>query len=289
MPRFGAIEAGGTKFVCGVGTGPDDLECAEFPTGAPEETVRRAIEFFRSHGTLDGIGIGSFGPIDRDPTSPKFGYITTTPKPGWRHFNFAGCVREALGVPVAFDTDVNAAALAEFRWGAAQNARNFLYVTIGTGVGGGAIINGELVGEPRHPEMGHILVPHDRDRDPFPGSCPYHRDCLEGLIASPALEARWGEPPRAYPSDHPAWPLVTGYLAVGLATWTCTLCPEKIALGGGIMQRAELFPRLQRALEEILNGYTVAPVLVPPRLGTRAGVLGGILLAARLAGSSRHN
>lgn len=290
MSRFGGIEAGGTKFVCGVGSDPNDLETIEFPTTTPDETIQRVADFFRSRAPVEAIGIGSFGPIDRNPQSPTFGYITTTPKLSWRNFDFAGAVREALGVLVSFDTDVNAAALAEFHWGAAQGIPDFVYITVGTGVGGGAVVNGRLLsGERQHPEMGHIRVPHDRERDPFPGNCPYHGDCLEGLIAAPALEARWGQSPRLYASNHPAWDLVTDYLALGLVAWTCTLCPERIVLGGGIMQRAELSPRLQCKLEALLNGYIAAPVLVPAGLGTRAGVLGGIVLAARLPNISRHN
>lgn len=282
MPRFGGIEAGGTKFVCAVGSDPNDLESLEFPTQSPAETIRQAADFFRSRQSIDALGIGSFGPIDRDPKSPTFGYITSTPKLAWRNFDFAGALRYALHVPIAFDTDVNAAALAEFRWGSARGVGTFLYITVGTGVGGGAMINGELLHGRQHPEMGHVLVPHDWKRDPFPGSCPSHGDCLEGLVSAPALEARWGQSPRLLSSDHPAWDLVTDYLAAGLVNWTYTLCPEKIVLGGGLMQRTELFPRLRDRVEQLLNRYIDPPELVGPQLGTRAGVLGAISLAARV-------
>src|SRR5947207_12330074 len=191
---FGAIEAGGTKFVCGIGTGPDDLKTIQFPTSSPQATLAIAIEFLRgqSRGELRAVGIGSFGPIDLHSTSLTFGYVTSTPKAGWQNYNLAGTVRDALAVPVGFDTDVDAAALGEARWGAAQDLSDSLYLTIGTGIGGGAIINGRVLHGLVHPEMGHIRVPHDRERDPFCGCCPFHGDCLEGLASGRAIEGRRG-------------------------------------------------------------------------------------------------
>src|SRR3984957_4578901 len=216
MPRLGGIEAGGSKFKCAAGSGPADAEIAEFPTTTPQETIGRVAEFFRTREPVESVGIASFGPIDPNPQSPTFGYITSTPKPGWRNFNFAGAVKDALGIPVAFDTDVNAAALAESRWGAARGLRNFLYVTVGTGVGGGALVDGRLLHGRLDHEMGHILVPHDRALDPFAGNCPYHGDCLEGLAAGPAIEARWGLPGHLLPDNHAAWDLEVDYLAHGI-------------------------------------------------------------------------
>jgi len=279
MPRLGGIEAGGSKFVCATGSGPEDAEIAEFPTTTPEETIPRVVEFFRARGRVAAIGIASFGPIDPNPESPTFGYITSTPKPGWRNFDFAGAIHRALGLPIAFDTDVNAAALAESHWGAARGLRSCLYITVGTGLGGGAFIDGRLLHGRLHPEMGHIRVPHDRVRDPFPGNCPYHGDCLEGLAAGPAIQARWGQPGRALPDGHAAWDLEAEYLALGIVNWTCTLSPQRILLGGGVMQRAELFAKLRHRVGELLNGYLQPPEIVPPELGTRAGVLGAIALA----------
>ena len=214
---FGSIEAGGTKFVCGVGTGPADLKTMQFPTTSPAATLAIAIEFLReeSAGELKAVGIGSFGPIDLHSTSLTFGYVTSTPKAGWQNYNLAGTVRDALGVPVGFDTDVSAAALGEARWGAAQNLTDFLYLTIGTGIGGGAIINGRVLHGLVHPEMGHIRVPHDLVKDPYPGGCPYHGDCLEGLASGPAMQARWGKAAQDLPPDHPAWTLEAHYLAHG--------------------------------------------------------------------------
>src|SRR5580692_4345369 len=174
MPRLGGIEAGGSKFKCAAGSGPADAEITEFPTTTPQETIGRVAEFFRTREPVESIGIASFGPIDPNPQSPTFGYITSTPKPGWRNCDFAGAVARALGLPVAFDTDVNAAALAEHRWGAASGIANFIYVTVGTGIGGGAMLDGRLLHGRLHPEMGHVRIPHDRARDSFTGNCPYH-------------------------------------------------------------------------------------------------------------------
>ena len=279
-----------------MGSGPQDLETIEFPTTQPDETIQRAVEFFRVRREIAAVGVASFGPIDPNPQSPTFGYITSTPKPGWRNCDFAGAVARALGLPVAFDTDVNAAALAEHRWGAASGIANFIYVTVGTGIGGGAMLDGRLLHGRLHPEMGHVRIPHDRARDPFPGNCPYHGDCLEGLAAGPAIEARWGQPGKLLPDGHAAWDLEADYLALGILNWTVTLAPERVILGGGIMQRPELLPKIAARLTELLNGYMAVPDLRPPELGARAGVLGAIALANDLLNDaprghtvSRHN
>lgn len=293
MPIYGGIEAGGTKFVCAVGSGPADLRAeARFPTTSPKETIERAIEFFRRQPEpLAAAGIASFGPLDPDPASPTFGYVTTTPKPGWAHTDFAGTVGRALGVPVGFDTDVNGAALGEHRWGAAQGLDTFVYLTIGTGIGGGGMVNGKRIHGLVHPEMGHIRIPHDRQHDPFPGCCSYHGDCLEGLAAGPALEQRWGQRGETLPAEHPAWALEAHYLALGLVALICTLSPQRIIMGGGIMQQPRLLPQVRRQVQELLNGYLQAPeiteriedYIVPPALGNRSGVLGAIALAQQAA------
>jgi fructokinase len=289
MSLFGAVEAGGTKFVCGIGTGPDDLQITQFPTTSPEETVQRTLAFFREQGAaLDAVGIASFGPIDPHSGSPTYGYITSTPKAGWQNFDLAGTVGRALKVPVGFDTDVNGAALGEAKWGAARGLTDFLYLTIGTGIGGGAMTHGRILHGLLHPEMGHIRIPHDLARDPFPGGCPYHGDCLEGLASGPAMEARWKMPAGFLPSDHEAWALEAHYLALSLATWVCTLSPQRILMGGGVMQQAHLFPMIRRELALLLNGYIQADAItredfvVPPELGSRAGVLGALALAQGL-------
>jgi len=283
MTVYGGMECGGTKFVCATG-GEDGklLARTEFPATTPAETIARALEFFRTQPhPLQSIGIGSFGPVDLDPASPKFGYITSTPKNGWRDTDLMGAVRRATSLPVAFDTDVNAAALGEARWGAAQGLDTFLYLTIGTGLGGGAMVNGRLLHGLVHPEMGHIRVPHDLGADPFAGGCPFHGDCLEGLVSGPALEARWGQRGETLPPDHPAWDLEAHYIALGLVTWICTLSPQRIIVGGGVMRQAHLFPRIRAKVLALLNGYIQAPDIVPPVLGGDAGVLGAIALAAR--------
>jgi fructokinase len=292
MAIWGGIEAGGTKFVCAVGTGPGDVRAeVQFPTTTPAETLGRAIAFFqaqRGRGLdLAGVGIGSFGPLDPDPASPTFGYITTTPKPGWAWVDVAGTVREALGVPVRFDTDVNAAALGEARWGAAQGLDTFLYLTVGTGIGGGGLVHGHLLHGLMHPEMGHIRIPHDWQEDPYPGCCPYHGDCLEGLASGPALEGRWGRRGEMLPADHPAWDLEARYLALALVNFICTLSPQRIVMGGGVMRKRHLFPLIRREVQDLLAGYIqaraileeVEAYIVPPALGDRAGVLGAIALA----------
>jgi fructokinase len=287
---YGGIEAGGTKFICAVGTSPADIrDEARFPTTTPAETIEQAINFFRPHqANLAAVGIGSFGPVDLEPTSPTYGYLTATPKPGWSNIDFAGHLGRALAVPVGFDTDVNAAALGEQRWGAAQGLDNFIYLTIGTGIGGGAMVNGRLLHGLVHPEMGHIRLPHDWTADPYPGFCPFHGDCLEGLAAGPALEGRWGQRAETFPAGHPAWELEAHYLALALMSFICTLSPQRIILGGGVMAQPSLFPLLRRQVQTLLNGYVQHPsitsngiegYIVPPGLAGRAGVLGAIALA----------
>jgi fructokinase len=295
MPLWGGIEAGGTKTVCAVGTGPDDLRAEErIPTTTPDETIGRVLAFLREQAReepLAAVGIASFGPLDLNPESPSFGQIIVTPKPGWAHTNWAARIQQGLGTPVGLDTDVNAAALAEHQWGAARGLGDFVYLTIGTGIGGGGMVHGRLIHGLNHPEMGHMRVPHDRALDPFEGSCPYHGDCLEGLAAGPALEARWGQPAATLDEDHPAWPLEAEYLALGLVNFICTLLPQRIIMGGGIMQQPRLFTLVRRRVQELLSGYFRAPqilyrideYIVPPGLGQRAGVLGAIALAQRAA------
>lgn len=288
MPLYGAIEAGGTKFVCAVGTGPDDLRAAtRFPTTTPDETLGRAIAFFREQPTRPrAVGIGSFGPVDPDPSSDTYGYITSTPKDGWRHVDFAGAIRRALDVPVAFDTDVNAAALGEHRWGAGRDVDSLLYLTVGTGIGGGALVRGRPIHGLLHPEMGHVRLPRDPAVDPFEGVCPYHGDCLEGLASGPAIERRWGTPAEELPAGHDAWPLEAHYLALALVNYVVTIAPERIILGGGVMHQRRLFPLVRRAVQDLLNGYIDVPAItqnidtyiVPPGLGDRAGVLGALAL-----------
>ncbi len=299
-PLYGGLEAGGTKFVCAVGTGPQDIRAeTRFPTTTPHETIRKTLDFFREQQELAGsrltaIGIASFGPVDLHPASPTFGYITSTPKAGWQNVDLVGAISQELDVPIGFDTDVNGAALGEGLWGAARGLDTFIYLTIGTGIGGGGMVGGQTIHGLLHPEMGHIRIPHDLQSDPYEGGCPYHGDCLEGLASGPAIEARWGMRAENLPPDHPAWDLEAHYLALALTNFICVLSPQRIILGGGVMRQGHLFPRIQAGVQKLLRGYIRArPVLeeiggyiVPPALGERAGVLGAIALARRAAESA---
>jgi fructokinase len=246
---------------------------------------------------LAALGIASFGPIDPQPRSPTFGYITSTPKPHWAHTDFAGAMRRALHLNVGFDTDVNLAALGEGRWGAGQGLANLIYLTIGTGIGGGGLAGGRLIHGLVHPEMGHMRVPRDPARDPYTGHCPYHGDCLEGLACGPAIAARWGQSADSLPEGHPGWELEADYLALALVNVICTLSPERIILGGGVMSHAPLFPLVRERVVQLLNGYVQSPAivrhidtyLVPPALGARSGVLGAIALAQQLAAEDQDS
>jgi len=302
-PVVGAIEIGGTKVMCAIGTGPGDLRAeTRVATTAPDETLSRVATFFTEHAAREpvaAIGIASFGPLDLDERSATWGHITATPKPGWSHTDVAGALHRALGVPVAVDTDVNGAALGEHRWGAGRGIDPLVYVTIGTGIGGGGGINGRPMHGLVHPEMGHVRVPHDREADAFAGLCPFHGDCLEGLASGPAMRERWGAPVESLPADHPAWALQARYVALGLANIVCTLSPRRIVVGGGIAAQPALLPMVRAEMAALLAGYVQARVLlddidsyvVSAALGERAGVLGAMALAldalAR-AGRRRH-
>jgi fructokinase len=287
---YGGIEAGGTKWVCAIGTGPDDLlQTVTFPTARPKETIARAAEFFAANGSLAAIGLGSFGPIDIQRSSPTWGRITTTPKPGWADTDVVAALSAELGVPLAFDTDVNAAALGEHRWGAAAGLETFCYITVGTGIGGGGMANGRLMHGLIHPELGHMRIPHDRARDPFDGVCPYHGDCFEGLASGEAIRARWGAA-AGETMDERGRELEAEYLALGLLNVICTLSPQRIILGGGVMNEPSLLSLVRLRVQDLAAGYFDTPELgaaiddyiVPPALGDRAGVLGALELA-RLA------
>ena len=289
MSVFGGIETGGTKWRCAVGTGPDDVRAAEsIPTTTPAETIDRTVEFFQSVGSVDAVGIGSFGPVDRDVASPTWGQITTTPKPGWAHTVVGPEIRRRLSVPVAFDTDVNAAALGEHRWGAAQGLDTFCYITVGTGIGGGGMAGGKLLHGLVHPEFGHVRIPHDLDRDPFPGVCPYHGDCWEGLASGRAIEGRWGRSASELIDDEAVWELEAHYLALGLISVICILSPQRIILGGGVMAAPGLLERIHREVKDLLGGYVQSPAvgdgmagyITLPSLGSQSGVFGAIALAS---------
>jgi fructokinase len=291
----GGVEAGGTKLVCAIGTGPDDIRAeTHLANTGPAETLPRAVAFFTEHARrwpLAALGVATFGPVDLRLGSATFGFITTTPKQGWANVDVAGPFRRALGLPVGFDTDVNGAALAEHRWGAAQGLDTFVYLTVGTGIGGGALVNGRLLHGLVHPEMGHIPLPRDPHADAFAGACPYHGDCLEGLASGHAMRARWGVSPESLPVEHPAWSLEAHYLALGVASIVAVLSPRRVIVGGGVMAHAPLLARVRHAVRDALAGYLQAPALagdlddyiVPPALGARAGVLGALALGQAAA------
>ena len=285
---YGGVETGGTWCACALGPGPQDLLAhEEFPTKGPEETLDRIAGFFESHPRPAAIGVGSFGPVDRDETSPTWGFVTTTPKPGWQHISVGPLLQQRLGVPVGFDTDVGAAALGEFRWGASAGLPSSCYLTVGTGIGAGLISDGRIWRGLVHPEVGHMRIPHDTQRDPFEGICTVHGDCWEGLASGPAIAARWDEDPAELPGDHPAWDLEAEYLALGILSIVSVVSPHRVIVGGGVMEHAGLLDLVRQHLRRLIAGYFETPLLgkhidrylVAPALGDRAGVLGAIALA----------
>jgi fructokinase len=288
VTAYGGIEAGGSKWECAIGTGPDGLRAtATIPTTTPAETIGRVVEFFERDGPVAAVGIGSFGPVDQRLTSPTWGHITTTPKRGWAHTDVGQEIRRRLAVPVAFDTDVNAAALGEHRWGGAQGLETFCYITVGTGIGGGGMARGKLLHGLVHPEFGHMRIPNDREADPFPGVCPYHGDCWEGLASGRAIEARWGRPAEELAGNQAVWELEARYLALGVVSVICVLSPERIILGGGVMRQPGLPSLIHREVLALMNGYMdlaavaegIAGYITLPALAPRSGVLGAIALA----------
>jgi fructokinase len=279
---LGAIEAGGTKFVCAVGDHLGNItDRVQIPTTVPEETMKEVMAFFQKY-PVEAIGIGSFGPIDVNTESPTYGYITSTPKTAWRDFPFVQTLKEAFPVPVGFNTDVNAAALGEATLGAAKGLDSCLYITVGTGIGAGAIVQGKLLQGLSHPEMGHILV-RRHPADTYKGKCPYHHDCLEGLAAGPGIEERWGEKGVGLAERTEVWDLEGYYIAQALMQYILILSPKKIILGGGVMNQEQVFPFIYKHLTELVNEYVALPELssyiVRPGLGDNAGITGSLLLA----------
>jgi fructokinase len=313
---YGGIEAGGTKFICAVGTSPKDLLIKKIETKSPQKTINEVVRFFKPYTNggaarrVAALGIASFGPLDLNKESPRYGYITNTPKPGWANVNLAGIIRDKLNILVAIDTDVNCAALGEHKWGMVKGLKTFIYITIGTGIGGGGIINGDLMHGLVHPEMGHIRIPHDNNDKPgFKGSCKFHicdlrnspsGGCWEGLASGASMELRWGKPPeeiRENDKDYNrAWNLEANYIAIGIYNLICTLSPQRVILGGGIMNHPNLLEKVQEKVEKLLNkyvpaldslekisSYLVRPALVDAKSNiSLSGVLGAIVLAKRM-------
>ena len=290
---YGTIEGGGTKFICAVADKQNNiLREVRIPTTLPQPTLAACIDFFlqaqQDLGPISALGIACFGPLDPRPASPTYGRILATPKPGWENADLVGIFRTTLGadLPIGFDTDVNGAVLAESRWGAGQGLSNLVYLTIGTGVGGGALIDGQLLHGYAHPEMGHMLLAQHPSDKHFPGNCPFHGTCLEGLASGPAIEARWQQKAATLAPDHPAWQLEAHYLALGLMNICLILAPERIILGGGVMNQSFLFPMIRSELTRLLGNYLRLPQIadmdnyvVPTGLAGIAGLYGGLALA----------
>lgn len=281
------IEAGGTKFVLAVGPAPDAIIArTAIPTRDPATTLAAAAAWLADHGPFDALGIGSFGPVELDRSSPRWGHITTTPKPGWADCDIAGHFARRFGVPVGFDTDVNAAALAEYSAARPEGCTWLAYLTIGTGIGGGLIIDGRPVHGAAHPEMGHFFPRrHPEDRD-FAGVCPHHGDCLEGLASGPAIAARWGASLSELPADHPARAIIADYIAQACHMLFAVTAAERVVLGGGVTATPGLVPAVAARAQALGAGYlpgTQRHRVLPPHWGDRAGITGALMLAAAAA------
>ncbi|HET9123645.1 MAG TPA: ROK family protein [Solirubrobacteraceae bacterium] len=293
------METGGSWCACALGRGPREILAVErFPTRGPEETIERIVAFFTGAGRPRprALGVGAFGPVELDESSPHWGeLLATTPKRGWAGTAIGSLLRDRLGVPLALESDVGAAALGERRWGAGRGAPSLCYVTVGTGIGAALLHGGRLLRGLLHPEAGHLRIPHDWERDPFAGSCPFHGDCWEGLASGSALRARWERSPESLDDAHEAWALEASYLAAGILAIVMIATPHRVVVGGGVMQRSGLLHRVRGELARLLAGYPDRPelagdlagYLVAPALGPRSGVLGALALAqARLAGAA---
>jgi len=298
-PLYGAIEAGGTKFVCALGKADGSLIAeSRLPTADPASTLAAMVNFLKEssdrHGPLSGIGLASFGPLVLDRRSPQYGFLGKTPKAGWSHADIVGAVRSAFSCPVGFDTDVNGAALAEHRWGAGREVDDLVYVTVGTGIGAGVLVNGAPLHGLVHPEIGHLFLRRHALDAEFAGVCPFHGDCLEGLASGPAIMKRSGGELSSLNADHPQWTLQADYLAQLCATLVLTVSPRRIIMGGGVMSCLALFPLIHQRMLHWLAGYVDHTELlqhadryvVPPGLGQRAGVLGALSLAVSASAAS---
>jgi fructokinase len=286
--KYAGIEAGGTKFVCVIGNAEGEIEARlEVPTQTPELTLPKIVDFIQQHKDIQALGIGCFGPIDPIPSSSTYGCITSTPKMAWRYFNIVAYFKAALALPIGFDTDVNAALLGEFTWGNAQGIKNAVYLTVGTGIGAGIMVEGHLLHGVMHAELGHMLIPQDKTQDAFLGVCPSHGNCLEGLASGPAIKERWKVASALeLPAEHPAWALESDYLARALANVILSFSPERIILGGGVMKQQHLLPLVQQKTVQNLGGYIdndsvrhIEKTIVPAGLGQDAGAKGALILA----------
>ena len=285
--RIGALEAGGTKMVCAIGNEKGEIsEKISIPTRTPETTMPEMIQWFKAR-KIETLGIGCFGPIDPDKDSPTYGYITSTPKLAWKDYNIVRAFEECLCCPVGFDTDVNGSALGEVTFGQAKGKKNIIYLTVGTGIGAGVYAEGKLLHGMLHPEAGHILM-HRREDDHYEGKCPYHKTCLEGLAAGPAIEERWGKKGIELQDRDEVWDLEAYYLAQALTNYILILAPQLIILGGGVMHQEQLFPRIRSYVKEMLNGYIktkeledIDHYIVPASLHDDQGIMGALELGRR--------
>ncbi len=284
--KIASIEAGGTKFICGIVTEYGEvLERISIDTTTPDETMNKVISYFKGF-EFDCIGLGCFGPIDPNKNSSKYGYITSTPKVKWQNYNIVGKLKEEFNCPIGFDTDVNGAALGELKFGAAKGLNSCLYITVGTGIGAGAVVEGNMINGLLHPEMGHILIKRHED-DQFQGTCPFHGDCLEGLAAGPAIEQRFNQKAINLNPEHEAWKIEAYYLAQALMNYILIISPEKIIMGGGVMNQTHLFPLIRTELDQMMNNYITKEELksdeyiVAPSLGNNAGLIGCAMIGLK--------
>jgi len=293
-PMFGGVEAGGTKFICVLADSRGFIKArADIPTTTAEETLAAVKEFFikssPGFGQLAALGIVSFGPLDFNKQSPTYGYITKSPRPGWSNINLLGYFRDSLNVLVEVETDVNSSAMGEFSEGAAVDCENFVYVTVGTGIGAGIFAGGKLMQGISHPEVGHMMIPQAQNDLAFSGSCAFHHNCLEGLASGTAIHQRWQTHPKNLPPEHPAWDLESYYLAIMCVNLTWMYAPEKIIFGGGVMTRDFLYPKIRKNLKKMLSGYAhdvalndMDRYIIPTALGGDAGITGALALARRV-------
>ena len=293
QPLIAAIEMGGTKIVCGIGTGPHDLRSVHrIETTTPEETLEAASRWLSKmkieYGHFASLGIGTFGPVDLNPNSEAYGFITTTPKPGWQQTDIVTFFKNRFRVPVGFDTDVKAAVLAEYLWGAGQGMDPVVYITVGTGVGGGVLVNGQLLHGAMHPEIGHLSVPPPKNSYAVQRECqcPFHRSCVEGYVSGTSIAKRWGVRADMLPFEHPAWEELADVMGHALMNLCLTLSPKRIILGGGVMEQPQVIPLIRAKLMHHLNGYLLIPqvgreidqFIVSPGLGAHSGLLGSLAL-----------
>lgn len=300
-PLFGGVEAGGTKFICVLADSRGFIKArVDIPTTTSDLTLAAVRDFFikaaPEFGQLAALGIVSFGPLDFNPQSPTYGYITKTPRPGWSNINLRGYFKDALNVLVEVETDVNSSAMGEFTEGAAVDCENFAYVTVGTGIGAGIFAGGKLMQGFSHPEVGHMMIPLAEEDKAFAGTCSFHGNCLEGLASGVAIHKRWETHPRNLPEDHPAWDLEAYYLAVMCVNLTWMYAPEKIIFGGGVMTRSFLYPKIRTNLKKMLSGYAhdaalndMDSYIIPTALGGDAGITGALALARRAYLEARNS